>query len=350
MRRKVLITLCLLSLGVISTLMLTSIAPKEAPGQAIFVTLGIGAFWVLQLPMPRLLEKSIPIAAVITFLLLMLTLFVGRLSHGAQRWLPVGQTHVQVSEFAKPVIALFLAWYVVKFPLNSQGRLLVYFLFAGLFFAPVFLQPDLGSGLVSLVVAVTIVFMSVRRLRMLFPWFAFAAGAGFLVWNFALYPYQKDRLLAFTSGSGAASYNAEQALVTVGSGKLLGRGLGHGVQSQLRFLPEFHTDFFFASLAEELGALGAYLVLGIYAVLFWQLLALKRTSKLAELATYGFVTSQFFQMSVHIGMNMRLFPITGIPLPLLSSGGSSVLAICLGFGVLVRLSDARQFPVLKAVS
>jgi cell division protein FtsW (lipid II flippase) len=115
------------------------------------------------------------------------------------------------------------------------------------------------------------------------------------------------------------------------------------VQSQLKFLPEFHTDFFFASLAEELGLVGVIFILSLYLVLFWQLLSMGRApSNFTWITTIGFTAALFFQMAVHMGMNIKLFPITGIPLPLLSSGGSSFLATCIGLGVLARLADLKE--------
>lgn len=351
MRRKLIISLAILGLGTISVIMLTSIAPHEALGQGGYVICGLVLFGVLQYPLPKLYLKLIPYASALTLLLLYVTLLIGRMSHGAQRWLPVGPVHIQVSEFGKPILAIFLAWFASRFPLNSQVRLAVFFAISLLFFLPVFLQPDLGSSLVFLSICAVVVFFAVKKLSMLIPWIVLAFFGALLTWNFALYPYQRNRLITFLDGGGNSSYNADQAYITVGSGKLFGRGLGHGVQSQLRFLPEFHTDFFFASLAEELGAAAIYGVLAIYLVLFWQLLSLpKSANRLSRLATVGFTASVFFQMWVHMAMNMKLFPITGIPLPLLSSGGSSFLATCLGTGVLIRISDERHSPFLKKLT
>lgn len=348
MRRKLIIAFVILVLGSLSTLLLASIAPKEALGQAIFLIVGLGMYFSIQYPLPKLYEKLIPSVATLTVLLLLVTLILGRVSHGAQRWLPIGPFHIQVSEFAKPVLALFLAWIVVKFPLSSHQRVLIFASLSLLFFVPVFLQPDLGSSLVFVATIVTILFLQIKKLRMLLPWIGISLVIVLVSWQFLLYPYQRDRLTAFLSPSGNASYNAEQANITVGSGKLFGRGLGHGVQSQLRFLPEFHTDFFFASLAEELGALGVFFVLGMYGLLYWQLLSIRRfATPLAKVATLGFTAALFFQMTIHMGMNMKLFPITGIPLPFLSSGGSSFLATCIGLGVLVRLGDKRSLEEIE---
>lgn len=339
MRRKFIIAFLILILGSVSTLLLASIAPREALGQGFFLIVGLIVFFLLQFPLPQFYSWITLKFSVLIIALLFITLLIGRMSHGAQRWLPIGPFHIQVSEFGKPVLALFLAWFVTKFPLTSQRRLVIFFGSLSLFLLPVFLQPDLGSTLVYVSMLLTVVFLKVKKFRMLLPWVVFFLIFGYLVWNFALYSYQRDRLSAFLTGSGSASYNAEQAYITVGSGKLFGRGIGHGVQSQLKFLPEFHTDFFFASLVEETGALGALFILTLYIVLYWQLLSFpRRASEFSRVATVAFVAALFFQMAVHMGMNMKLFPITGIPLPLLSSGGSSFLATCIGLGLILRLS------------
>ena len=249
-----------------------------------------------------------------------------------------------MSEFAKPIVALLLASYATSRPMNTQRRVCVFLLLTSMFLFPVFLQPDLGSALVLTVISIVILFLSVKKLFMLLPWFFLATCLGVFVWTSVLYGYQKDRITSFLSGEGSAAYNAEQAYIAVGSGKLTGRGLGHGIQSQLRFLPEFYTDFFFASLSEELGFIGVLGILTLYLALFVSTLSLPtHASDFCRLATVGFVSALFFQMAVNMGMNMKLFPITGIPLPLLSSGGSSFLSICAGLGVLVRLSDERDF-------
>lgn len=348
MRRKLVVAFIIFLLGSISTLLLSSIAAHEALGQAVFTLLGLGFYFLIQIPSPKLYRLIAPSVGVISILFLVATLITGRISHGAQRWLPIGPFHVQTSEFAKPALILVLVWIATRYPLDSQRNVLRFNACSLTFFLPVFLQPDLGSSLVFAASTIVLLFMAVKKLRMLFPWVFFGLLIVFFSWKFLLYPYQKDRLTAFFQGSGQAAYNAQQAYLTVGSGKLLGRGLGHGVQSQLKFLPEFHTDFFFASLGEEFGALGVYFVLILYLVLYWQLTNLPRSSSdFSRMFAIGMCGSFFFQMAVHMGMNMKLFPITGIPLPLLSSGGSSFLSTAIGLGLAMRLSDDRQ-TVLKA--
>jgi rod shape determining protein RodA len=341
---KLIIAFVIAFFGILSTTVLASVASHEFVGQAIFVVVGVVIYALMQYPIPRFFWRLTPFLSVATWIGLIVTLFVGRLSHGAMRWLPVGPIHLQLSELAKPLLALVLSSYVTTYPLNTQRRVGVFALLSLLFFLPVFLQPDLGSSLVLAVTAIIIVYLSIPNLKMLVPWVGMGVMSMVLVWNFVLYPYQRDRILSFGSTTDVgASYNARQALITVGSGKVFGRGLGHGVQSALKFLPEFHTDFFFASFAEELGYFWVVLILVLYLTMFYLLIRMNRnSSRRARLFSFACSGALFFQMAVHMGMNMRLFPITGIPLPLLTSGGSSFLSICFALGLCVRLADEGE--------
>jgi rod shape determining protein RodA len=157
-------------------------------------------------------------------------------------------------------------------------------------------------------------------------------------WFVVLRPYQKDRLMNFVNpqhdprGSG---YNVQQAITAIGSGQLFGRGLGLGPQSQLRFLPERQTDFIFASIGEELGLVGTLTVLILFAILLWRLVQLSRTSRdqFSMILSIGLAYMFFVQMAINIGMNVGVFPVTGIPLPFVSYGGSSLLSCLVAIGL-----------------
>jgi rod shape determining protein RodA len=339
MQKKYVLAILIILFGALSSLLLSSIAPKEVTGQIIFVIAGICLFTVIQYPTSRFYTRTIGVMYGVTLLGLLITLGLGKISHGAMRWLPVGPIHVQMSEVAKPILALALSIYVTRYPLSTQKRLSVFALLSALYIGPVFVQPDLGSALVLSVIAASIAFLSVEKLHLLLPWLMLVIVGGAFLWQFVLYPYQKERLLSFSADdSSPTSYNSRQALITVGSGKLFGRGLGHGVQSTLRFLPEYHTDFFFASFAEEMGLLGVLVIFSLYGILFWTLGSfLSHAPPQAKMYSIALLCALFFQAAVHVGMNMRLFPITGIPLPLLSSGGSSFVSICIGLGLASKL-------------
>lgn len=346
MRLRVFLALLLILLfGIFSVTLLASVASSEVKAQAIAAVFSGLVFLGLQIPDPQFFKRLTPYIAGGIFLLLVITMIAGRTAKGSLRWLTIGQMSIQPSEFAKPALALILAYYVWKYPLSTQRRIFVYFLITAAFCMPVFLQPDFGSTMVLVAVSASILFFAMKKIHLLIPWVIATILGSIFVWNFALYPYQKQRILAFAHPSDAvrsAGYNARQAMIAVGSGKLEGRGLGHGVQSQLRFLPERQTDFFFASMVEETGFVGGAIVLLGYA--FLGILAFRGIQSLdpyARLAIIGICTSILFQAIIHAGMNMRLFPVTGIPLPLLSAGGSSFLATCIGLGLIMRLHTMR---------
>ncbi len=340
MRTFLFVGLCILIFGAISTTLLASVAPPDAWTQAAFTMIGLICFGCTQFVQKKLYKSlSIPFYLVLC-LFLVLTLFIGHTSKGSVRWLAIGPIKVQLSEPAKPLLALALATYVMQFPLINQKRLIGLLLLASLSIVPVFIQPDLGSALVLTSITAAITVVCIKKISMLIPWgIVFCFGVLF-AWNYMLYDYQKQRIFSFLSSDTqtASSYNARQAQIAVGSGKLWGRGLGHGVQSSLKFLPEHHTDFFFASYAEELGFVGVTGLLLLYGIFFGALFyPIEQLPLFSRIYRYAVITGLLFQAGVHIAMNIGLSPVTGIPLPLLSSGGSSFVSICIAIGIAIKL-------------
>jgi rod shape determining protein RodA len=226
------------------------------------------------------------------------------------------------------------------------------FLYAAVFSLPVFLlvfvQPDLGS-MVVLALGVLGVFLGSG---LHFLWVVGGGIAAFvlspLVWHF-LADYQKQRIITFFSPQDdplGAGYNVLQAMIAVGSGGLWGRGLGQGTQSQLAFLPERHTDFIFSALSEELGLAGGLLVIFAFSVLFARIIILLK--KKEDLFSQSFLTGIFFilfiQVVINIGMNLGVLPVAGVPLPLVSSGGSSLLTTAASLGMVSSLSSDLKRP------
>ena len=294
----------------------------------------------------RLRELRVSIYAVmvgsIAFVLL-----VGTAVRGSNRWIDLPFFQFEPSELAKVLLCVSLAALVYErvrrpFGLGQTVGLL------GLGLAPaalVFLQPDLGTGIVLVAIAVTILFVSG------IPWQHFAAigavvaliaGGAYLTGSAAgvqfLHGYQQDRLTAFLHPSddpSDASYQVNQAVIAVGSGERSGRG-DDATQTELLFLPERHTDFIFAVIGERFGFLGAAFVIFLYALLFWRALRVMRisTSYYGVMIAGGIVAMLAFQVIVNVGMNLGLMPVTGITLPLISYGGSSVLGTFLALGLL----------------
>jgi len=210
----------------------------------------------------------------------------------------------------------------------------------------IFLQPDLGSSLVVFIFWLGIAFAAGIPKRLIAGLGLVAAALFPLSW-LILKQYQKERIFSFLNpfsdplGSG---YNMIQAMVAVGSGQWLGRGLGRGTQSHLMFLPERHSDFIFASLAEELGFLGGFLLIIVYAFLLWRLLkiASQAKEKYGVLICLGVFSMIFVQVLINIGMNLGLVPVTGITLPLISSGGSSLLATVISLGIVQNIARVKN--------
>lgn len=286
--------------------------------------------------------------------LLVITLVIGRATNGAVSWIRLGSYRLQPSEFLKPVLFLFLAAEATASPTHRWQGILR---FAALALAPlalVMLQPDLGTSLVILS-GIGALFLASGPPK---KYVAMAAVSGVLTlivaWLFLFQPYQKARILTFispTSDPLGSGYNAQQAMVAVGSGGILGRGFGQGLQSHLRFLPERQTDFLFATFAEEAGLLSSLFLVSLYGSLFFSIAWLIRRIKERSvvLFTTGALAALMVQTGINIGMNIGIAPITGVTLPLFSLGGSSVLATTL---TLALLESARRsnLPAPRVVS
>lgn len=339
MDRRVFIGFLLALLGGISSLMLWSVSPKEANGQLLFAAMGLIAYVAIQYVPRRLFRLSVIPMYLVVAIMLLFTLVIGYTAKGASRWFSIGPVRIQVSEIAKPVLALTLCTYVTRYGLKSHRQLLGYFALAGLYTGMVLLQPDLGSCLVLAAIAAGVCLYSISKITLLIPWVVLGVLLSVVAWNFVLYPYQKQRLFSFvgTSDQQGSGYNADQAIITVGSGKFWGRGIGHGVQTNLRFLPEHHTDFFFASYAEETGFVGVLLLLAIYATLFSVLLwNIQLLGAFDQVLRFSLISALAFQTFVHVFMNIGLAPVTGIPLPFLSSGGSSFVSLAIFLAMAIR--------------
>lgn len=272
----------------------------------------------------------------------------GALRLGAQRWIAIGPFAIQPSEFAKLATVLVLANILgERNPREPQGGTLVIALALALLpMAMILKQPDLGSALMFVPLVISMLFLWGLRKR----FFLLLAAAGTLIvplaWNF-LKPYQKKRILIFLNPNHdplGAGYTAIQSKIAVGSGGVFGKGYLAGTQSQLQFVPEHHTDFIFCVIGEEWGYAGALMVIVLYAFLFramFQILE-ETTDGKARLLIAGFAAMLFAQLFINIGMSFGLMPITGITLPLISYGGSSLVTILMGMGLILSVYKERS--------
>lgn len=316
--------------------------------QTIFVGLGLLALFSFPFFDYRHIARfSTPIYFVMIGVLLVV-LFFGATIRGTSGWIQVGGFQVQPVEFTKIVLALFLASFISKkrTELGDFVRLLTSFVLTAILIILVLRQPDLGSALVLAGMWMGMVVIAGMRKSHMTLLFGTCIAVAFVGWLF-LAPYQKDRILNVVhpendpKGSG---YNVIQSLVAIGSGGITGKGVGHGSQSQSNFLPERHTDFIYAVTVEELGLVGGVLTLFLYAVLLW------RATRIASLSNdnFGYLLALgigcmfLIQIVVNIGMNVGLLPVTGIPLPFVSYGGSSLLSCCIGVALLENIFLQRR--------
>ncbi|MBW1740630.1 MAG: rod shape-determining protein RodA [Deltaproteobacteria bacterium] len=280
--------------------------------------------------------------------LLIAVLFMGKEVSGSQRWLVLGPISFQPSELVKITLAIILARYFSNhasekgFSLKELWKPLIWTLIP---FALIVKQPDLGTSLIVLLIAASVtIFVKIGRRSLLC--LTVAGIAGSLVAWFFLKGYQKQRILAFLDPQRdplGAGYHIIQSKIAVGSGLLFGKGFLKGTQNALSFLPEQHTDFIFSVLAEEWGFLGSAVVVILYLlVVMWGLsIAIRSKEPFGTILAVGVTSMIFWQAFINMGMVLALLPVVGVPLPLISYGGSSVLATMVAIGILLNISMRR---------
>ncbi len=308
--------------------------------QMIFAVAGFGALLVVASMDYRMLKNYTGVFYVGTLVLLVAVLLLGRNTRGTTGWFDLGFFSVQPAEFAKVTMVLVLGKFLSEFGYhsNSLKKVLISGVYTALPVGLILLQHDLGSSLVVLFVWFCLLCVFGLKRRHV-AGIVLVGGAMFVAAWFTVFDvYQKDRINTFINpqsdplGSG---YNVIQSMVAVGSGSLWGKGLGHGSQSQLNFLPEKHTDFIFAVIAEEMGFIGGALVLALFAIIFWRLLVIadEAQDNFGKLTVLGVAFLLLFHVLENVGMNMGIMPVTGIPLPFVSYGGSSFLMFSIAIGV-----------------
>jgi len=284
-----------------------------------------------------------------TLILLLYVIFMGATRFGAQRWIAIGPFALQPSELAKIATILTLAQYLGDRARNRYAttRFLAAFLIAAVPIGLIVRQPDLGTSLVFLPILFCILFVWGVKLRFLImP--ALCALCSMPIFWMLLKPYQRNRILTFVNPDAdplGAGYTAIQSKIAVGSGGFVGKGFLHGTQNQLDFLPQHHTDFIFCVVAEEAGFLGTMLVLFLFALLFMGMLrVIERTTDVrGRLIATGIMAMTFFHVLINIGMTVGWAPITGLPLPFFSYGGSSLLTMYISVGLLISIYKERSF-------
>ncbi|HYF97566.1 MAG TPA: rod shape-determining protein RodA [Coxiellaceae bacterium] len=316
------------------------------------VVLGMVGLFALAFFVYRNLKKITPWLYLLMIGALVYVLFFGAVIRGSARWIDFGFYQLQPAELAKLVVVIIMAKLI-----DQHGEKLKdfkYVVLSGIYvlipMGLILVEPDLGSALVVFGTWFGMLVFSPMRKKHLAVLVVLFIIAAVLAWFFMLHDYQKERVHTFInpmSDPQGSGYNVLQSIIAVGSGGWWGHGVGRGLQSQLDFLPERQTDFIFASTAEELGMLGSLIILSLFAVLFTRLIktAAAARDNFGMYLTLGVFFMLLIQVLINIGMNIGILPVTGIPLPLLSYGGSSMLTTLLALG-LVQSVVARQ-KVLK---
>jgi rod shape determining protein RodA len=343
------LALAIAAIGLIEIYSTTSQTPLagQFQRQIYWVLLGCALTLIVSQIDYHLVLAHIPWIYVLSVLTLAGVLVVGPRVAGTHRWLQIGGFTLQVSELVKLVIILAVAATFAKRRTRAftWGELTKLGLLAGVPGILVAIEPDLGTALTYLPIVVVGAYLAgIRRQQIIVLGLAgiLALPTGW----FLLRPYQRERLEAFVhpkQNTQGSSYQVTQTKIAIGSGGLWGRGLGNGTQSQLGFIPVSHADAIFAAFAEERGFIGTLAVFLLYVILLLRLLEGARTAadQPGSFLLIGFASVLFFQVAVNVGMMIGWFPITGIPLPLMSEGGSSMLFIFLGLGLAMSVKMQR---------
>ena len=339
--------LILLCLGSFGLFILLTIGQSYFIPQLFFLILGFILLFGISYVDSVILWWFAPIGYILSVLFLAMS-YLGPSIRGATRWIVIFGAQIQPSEFVKPFLLLAFAHFIATYTPRKLKNVPLLFALFTLPFLLVFRQPDLGSSLVYAG------FWSAMLLAGGIPvWFIVSgiAVVGLLLpflWSH-LASYQQSRVLTFLNPAldpKGAGYNALQSMIAVGSGQWFGRGLGRGTQSHLRFLPEYHTDFIFATLIEELGFFGGTLLLAGYAFLLYRIIVPVLRGMVIDtrvfIYSFGLFAMLLSQIFINAGMNMGLIPITGITLPFVSYGGSSILSTAIAFGILWALARGNS--------
>ncbi|MBP6912804.1 MAG: rod shape-determining protein RodA [Candidatus Pacebacteria bacterium] len=312
--------------------------------QIVWILLSLIVFFIASQVDFRFFKRStilvniyLGLCAVLVFLF-----FAGSTVKGSQSWFQLAGFSFQPADFVKVALILMLAKYFSRrhVAIGEWRHVTISAIYMFIPFVLILLQPDFGSAMVIFFIWFGMVLFSGlgRKQILILTSIGVVVFASF--WLFVFKPYQKARIANFVNPSAdirGTGYNVFQSIVAVGSGQVIGKGIGYGTQSRLQYLPEHETDFIFAAFSEEWGFIGALLLLGLYVFLFYRIIsiALVGSSNFESLYAVGFAIYLMSHLVVNVGMNIGLMPVTGIPLPFMSYGGSHILAEMFGLGLLV---------------
>ena len=319
--------------------------------QIIWIIVSVVVFFILSFGDYRFLNKTKVIMPIYSFFLfLLLILFaVGKISKGAQSWFNFGAFAFQPSDTIKLVLVILFAKYFSRrhVEIANIRHIFVSGFYALIVFIPVLFQPDFGSALIIFLIwfgMILVSGVSKKHLALVFLIGAVAFGG---LWGYVLKDYQKNRVVNFLhplADIRGAGYNAYQSTIAIGSGQVLGKGIGYGTQSKLQFLPEYKTDFIFAAYAEEWGLVGVLILFSLFGILIWRIIRLSYYGATNFEILFGLGIAIFFMSHflVNAGMCLGLMPVTGINFPFMSYGGTNLLSSFVALGLLTGMSHYKR--------
>jgi rod shape determining protein RodA len=316
--------------------------------QLIRLGLGFGVLIIMAQIPPSLLRAWAPWIFLGGMLLLLGVLITGELGKGARRWLDLGFVRFQPSEIMKLAVPMLMAWYLHERELPPRWwNVLLMLLVVAIPVLLIIRQPDLGTALLVACAGLWVLFLAGMRWRYIVGGLGIVAVMAPMIWT-QLHEYQRQRVLTFFNPESdplGAGYHIIQSKIAIGSGGFFGKGWMEGTQSQLQFLPERSTDFIFAVLSEEFGLFGVLLLILLYLFIFWRAmyLALRAQDNFGRLLGGSIVLTFFVYVFVNTGMVTGMLPVVGVPLPLVSYGGTSMVTLLAGFGILMSINGHRRF-------
>src|SRR5262245_22237860 len=341
------VAMAIVGVGLVTLFSATDQSVSRVMSQASSLAFSLLLMWIFaNIPPQTLARAAVPLYALAIVLLVGVALF-GTVVNGSRRWLSFGVARCQPSELMKIALPLMLAWYFQKFEGRIGWR---DFAFAAvLIVVPVYLikrQPDLGTALLIAASGFYVLFLAGLSWKVIAGLVAVAAAVGPMVWNH-LHDYQRERILTFLDPGRdplGAGYHSMQASIALGSGGIVGKGWLNGTQTHLDFLPERHTDFIFAVFGEEFGLIGNAVLLVLYLLLIGRAMVITaKASTLFSRLVAGAITLMFFTYAfVNMAMVSGLLPVVGVPLPLVSYGGTALISLFIGLGILMSVQAHRK--------
>lgn len=314
------------------------------------IGMAFGLFFLLSRVHPRHLQRWTPLLFIGGVLLLIAVFFIGHTGKGAQRWLDLGFMRFQPSEILKITTPMMIAWLIAEHPLPVTWKQLLFgCILIMIPSALIAVQPDLGTALLVASSGLAVLFMAGLSWRIIFSFILACIPMAYVLWEYFMKDYQRGRVLTLLNPEAdplGRGYHIIQSKIAIGSGGWYGKGWLNGTQTHLQFLPERSTDFIFAVYAEEFGLYGVMALISIYLFVISRsfMLALQSGNTYGRLLGSSLTITFFVYVFVNIGMVSGVLPVVGVPLPLISYGGTSMVTLLAGFGILMSVYSHRQSP------